>query len=121
MDVNSQAFEDLVVRAIDALPKEFAELLDNVMVTVEDLPSAEELSELGMTLEERHELLGLYHGIPHTERGADYSALPDRVVLYRLNILQVCQTTDEVVHEVRDTLVHELGHHFGLSDEDMPY
>ena len=91
------------------------------MVTVEDLPSAQDLDELGMSPEERHELLGLYHGIPHTERGADYSALPDRVVLYRLNILLECETPEDVVHEVRDTLVHELGHHFGLSDEEMPY
>ena len=121
MDVDLETFESLVARALDDLPGPFAELLDNVVVTVEELPSDEDLLELGMLPDERHELLGLYHGVPQDERGAGYSALPDRVVLYRQNILLECQTEADVVGEVRDTVVHELGHHFGLSDEDMPY
>ena len=114
-------FEDMVAEAIDQLPDQFAELLDNVAVMVEETPSLADLEAVGMAPSEGDELLGLYHGVPIGDRGSEYSALPDRVVLYRRSILRVCTTRREVVSEVRDTLVHELGHYFGLSDEEMPY
>lgn len=121
MHIDTATFERLVVRALDSLPSELAELLDNVVVMVEELPAREDLEEVGLTWDERSELLGLYHGTPRGERGAEYSALPDRVVIYRRNILLLCDSQEEVMREVRDTVVHELGHHFGLSDDDMPY
>lgn len=118
--MSPQAFEELVGRALEGLPDNFAELLDNVFVVVEDEPSEEDMEAVGLDPRE-DELFGLYQGIPHTERGNEYSALPDRVVLYREPILRCCTSRREVIREVRDTLVHELGHHFGLSDEEMPY
>ncbi len=121
MDCSPEEFERLVARALDTLPRELAELLDNVVVTFEDEPTDEELADVGMHPDERIELLGLYQGVPQDERGSTYSALPDRVVIYRLNILDICESPEDVVQEVRDTVVHELGHHFGLDDDEMPY
>ena len=115
-----KSVEALVEKALDGLPEEFAELLDNVAVMVEDEPSAEDLESVGLDPKE-DDLLGLYLGVPLTERDGFYGDLPDRVVLYRGPILRVCTTRREVLREVRDTLVHELGHHFGMEEEDMPY
>jgi predicted Zn-dependent protease with MMP-like domain len=119
--VRPDRFDKLVAQAIDRLPREFAELLDNVFVAVEETPSVEDLAGLDMRPEEADELLGLYQGTPLGERGTEYVDLPDRVVLYRRAILSVCRSEEEVRQEVRDTLVHELGHHFGLDDDEMPF
>jgi predicted Zn-dependent protease with MMP-like domain len=113
------AFERLVGEAIDGLPEDFADLLDNVAVVVEEEPDPEVLEELGMDPDD--DLFGLYQGVPLSERDSFYSALPDRVAIYRGPILRWCRTEKEIVQEVRDTVVHELGHHFGLDEEDMPY
>ena len=115
-------FDQLVRDALDQLPEEFASRLDNVYVTVEETPSADDLEAVGMAPDEGDELLGLYHGTALDERGMDYGgALPDRVVLYRRSILIGCETIADARQEIVDTLVHELGHHFGLGDDDMPY
>jgi predicted Zn-dependent protease with MMP-like domain len=118
--ITRRRFEQLVDEALAGLPPELGELLDNVAVVVEEEPTPEDLESVGLDPRE-DELFGLYQGIPHTERGSEYSALPDRVVLYRSPILRCCSSRREVIREVRDTLVHELGHHFGLSDDEMPY
>ena len=120
MRVPIEEFEVLVARALDGLPEEFSELLDNVAVVVEEAPSAELLLDMGLD-PERDELLGLYQGVPQTDRDVFYEALPARVVLSRVPILRLCPTRREAVQEIRDTLVHELGHHFGLADDEMPY
>jgi predicted Zn-dependent protease with MMP-like domain len=119
MRVPPEEFEDLVARALDALPEHFAELLDNVVVVVEDEPGPEELESVG--LEGGGELLGLYQGVAQAHRDTYYSALPDRVVIYRGPLTRACADRRELMREVRDTVVHELGHHFGLEEEDMPY
>ena len=120
IDISMEEFERLTARAIDGLPPAFAEMLDNIFVVVEEEPSLEQMRSVGLD-PEQHDLLGLYEGVSLDQRGAEYSALPDRVVLFRLPILWICDTRAEVEKEVRDTLIHELGHHFGLSDEEMPY
>ena len=119
--VSVERFDQLVAEAIDTLPGEFADLLDNVFVVVEESPSPEDLVALGMRPDEADELLGLYQGTPLGDRGTEYVDLPDRVVLYRRSILRVCRRERDVRDEVRDTLIHELGHHFGLDDDEMPY
>ena len=113
-------FERLVARALDSLPGEFAELLENVAVVVEDEPSVDDLLSVGLD-PERDELFGLYQGVPLSARDSFYGDLPDRIVIYRGPIQRCCRTTGEMRREVRDTVVHELGHHFGLDEEDMPY
>lgn len=123
MRVSRDKFEELVAQALDGLPEEFAELLENVAVTVEEEPSAEDLVEVGMDPDDpdRDELFGIYQGVPQADRDSFYSALPDRVVIFRGPILRCCRSRREILREVRDTVVHELGHHFGLDEDDMPY
>jgi predicted Zn-dependent protease with MMP-like domain len=103
--LDAERFEELVADALDAIPPELASLMDNVVVVVVDHPG-----EPG--------LLGLYEGIPLTERGAGYGdlSLPDRISVYRLPILAMCETEAEVVHQVTVTVVHEVAHHFGIDD-----
>jgi predicted Zn-dependent protease with MMP-like domain len=103
--VTGQRFEELVADALDALPTELGEAMDNVAVVVEDRA-------------EGGHLFGLYQGIPMTERGpVSYRwVMPDRITLYRDTICQVCSTEAEVVAQVRKTVIHEVAHHFGISD-----
>jgi predicted Zn-dependent protease with MMP-like domain len=119
MRVPPEEFEELVAKALDDLPEEFAELLENVAVVVEEEPDPEDLEEMGFDPEE--ELFGLYQGVSLAERDSYYAALPDRIAIYRGPILRACSSRREVIREVRDTVVHELGHHFGLDEDDMPY
>lgn len=119
MRVPPEEFQALVEQALDGLPDEFADLLENVVVMVEDEPDPEDLEAMGLDPDE--ELFGLYQGIPQDERGTFYMGLPDRVFIYRGPILRACDNRRQVIREVRDTVVHELGHHFGLEEEDMPY
>ena len=119
MRMAREEFEALVAKALDSLPEEFADLLANVAVVVEEEPDPEDLDAVGLGDED--ELFGLYQGVPQSARNTSYVALPDRVVIYRGPILRWCTTRREVIHEVRDTVVHELGHHFGLEEDEMPY
>jgi len=115
-------FERLVARALNELPEEFAARLDNVAVVVEEEPTSEQLEEMGFDPEEdTDELFGLYQGISLIDRDTSYAGLPDQIVIFMGPILRSCCTPEEIVQEVRDTVIHEIGHHFGLSDEEMPY
>ena len=120
MRIPPEEFESLVEKALEELPDDFADLLDNVAVIVEDEPDPEDLESMGMSTDE--EIFGLYHGWNRLHRDSLYSgALPDRILIYRGPILRHCQNRREVIREVRDTVVHELGHYFGMEEEDMPY
>jgi predicted Zn-dependent protease with MMP-like domain len=120
MRIPPEEFEALVEHALEGLPAEFAELLENVAVMVEDEPDPEDLQALGMEPDE--ELFGLYQGVPLADRDSFYQAvMPDRVFIYRGPILRYCRDRRQVIREIRDTVVHELGHHFGMEEEDMPY
>ncbi len=103
-----------MAQALDGLPPAFAERLKNVSVTVEDRPSAEVARDLGS------DILGLYHGLSEMEQSpiAPYD-LPEIIIIYQKNIEAVCRTNDEIIDEVRKTVIHEVGHHFGLSDDEM--
>ncbi len=114
------AFEELVAEALDRLPPQFARLLDNVVVVVEDEPTEEDLLEAGLD-PEQDTLFGLYQGVNLIERGATYgNVLPDRIVIYRLPLLAECRDRAELVREIRDTVLHEVGHYFGVAEEDLP-
>lgn len=108
------AFERLVAQALDGLPRRFAERLRNVAVMVEAKPSRKIAAELG------GDILGVYQGASEFEQSpmAAYE-LPEIIVIYQENIEAVCRSDAEIVQEVRKTVIHEVGHHFGLSDEDM--
>jgi len=121
MTVSPEEFEALVQRAVDGLPEQYARLLKNIAVLVEEEPPREVLEDLG--IESEDDLLGLYAGAALDEESffSTGGQLPNRIFIYRGPILRLCRTADEVVQEVRDTVVHEIGHHFGLDDEEMPY
>ena len=112
-------FERAVEDAIAALPEDFRSRLENVAFMVEAFPDDETLAE--MECEGPYELLGLYRGWPITERGTDYQgALPDTIHLYREPILAYCADTGEdVVDCIVETVIHEVGHYYGLSDDEM--
>jgi len=118
--LSRQDFDALVAEAVKGLPREFRRRLDNVAIEVQEEPSEEALDAAGL---ESDELLGLYWG--RSIQGASFfdagGQLPDRVYIYRGPILRQCETAEDVIREVRETVVHEIGHHFGLSDEDMPF
>ncbi|MFN8126025.1 MAG: metallopeptidase family protein [Candidatus Nanopelagicales bacterium] len=106
--LSRQEFEDLVAQALDEIPAELADLVDNVVFVVEDWPPPGE------------HLLGLYQGVPLTARGINYAgALPDRISIYRMPILRMCDTPQDVIDEVHITVVHEIAHHFGIDDERL--
>ncbi|MDT4914428.1 MAG: hypothetical protein QOJ37_2884 [Pseudonocardiales bacterium] len=106
IEISEERFEEMVGEALDTLPPELARVMRNVVVVVED----------GTDLH----LLGLYEGIPLTERLSDYSAvLPDKITIYRRAICAHCDTEADVVDEVQTTVVHEVGHHFGIDDNRL--
>jgi predicted Zn-dependent protease with MMP-like domain len=101
-------FEQLVSEALDEVPPELLQLMDNVVILVEDEP------------EDGSDLLGIYEGFALTERGWQYGGvLPDRIIIYRKPTLAICDTEDDVVDEVATTVVHEIAHHFGIDDRRL--
>jgi len=107
-----------VAQALDSLPPEFQEKLENVEVVIKPWPTREELRSTGLPPGET--LLGLYEGVPLTKRTSRYGlVLPDRISIYQGPIEACCPTAVEVRHKVRQVVMHELGHHFGISDERL--
>jgi predicted Zn-dependent protease with MMP-like domain len=110
MQMSRERFEELVAEALDTIPPEIADLMDNVAIFVEDDAPPED-----------PHLLGLYEGTPLTERDGWYAAgtLPDRISIYRNPTLDTCDCEEDVVEEVRITVVHEIAHHFGIDDDRL--
>lgn len=106
--IGEDRFSQLVGEALDAIPDALWERFDNVAVVVEDANDVEP------------DLLGLYEGVPLTERGWDYGGvLPDKISIYRLPLCDMCADADELVDEIAITVVHELAHHFGIDDASL--
>ncbi|MCX6424748.1 MAG: metallopeptidase family protein [Actinobacteria bacterium] len=125
IEVSAADFEGLVAQALDFIPAELAAVFDNVVVVVADDPPANE-----------PDLLGLYTGIPLTERDSSYAGalpdqitifrlptlemwLPDQITIFRIPTLEMCDSIEEVIDEVQITVVHEIAHHFGIDDERL--
>jgi len=107
IDVDPARFEEMVVTALDGLPPELGRLMRNVALVVEHGPGP-------------RGLLGLYQGVPLTRRGVHYAgALPDRITIYRQAICAYCRSVDDVVEQVRRTVIHEVAHHFGIDDDRL--
>jgi predicted Zn-dependent protease with MMP-like domain len=116
--VQRQEFERLVSVALDELPQRFRQYLQNIAVVVEEEPSRQLLETMELWPEET--LLGLYEGVPLTERGFGFgNALPDRITLFQRPIEDMCRTPHEIKDAVQETVLHELGHYFGLDDEQL--
>jgi predicted Zn-dependent protease with MMP-like domain len=112
-------FDALVEQALSSVPERFRRYLDNVIVVVEDEPTDEDYDETDTPDED--ELFGIFRGAPYFERNRSVTELPAQIALFRGPILRSCATRGEAVREIRDTVVHELGHLLGLDDEEMPY
>lgn len=111
-------FERLVVEAVTLIPKRFRREMKNLALVVEEEPSPELLEE--MEIEPPDSLLGLYQGTPLPERTWDFgNALPDRITLFQRPIEEDCEDEDEIRAVIGETLIHEVGHYFGLSEEEI--
>ncbi|GAB5078663.1 metallopeptidase family protein [Arthrobacter sp. AD-310] len=113
--MSADEFEAAVTDALDSIPEKLARAMDNVAVFIEDdyVPGPGEDPDTV--------LLGVYEGIPLTERGSwwDAGSLPDRITIFREPILEICSSREDVIHEVAVTVVHEVAHHFGISDDRL--
>lgn len=112
-------FESCVEEALASIPSVFRKYLENVVVVVEEEASPEDYDESDTPDEE--ELFGIFRGIPFFDRAHAASALPAQIAIFRGPILRLCETRGEAIREIRDTVVHEIGHVLGLEDGEMPY
>lgn len=118
--ISTDEFAQLVNEAIAEVPDDFRSLLQNIAVIVEEEPSDSDFADYD--LDDDEELFGVYRGIPLPDRHHDMvGTMPDQIAIFRRPILRNCSTREEALEEIRDTVVHEIGHYFGLSDEEMPY
>lgn len=108
-------FEELVARAVNDLPEEFREQLENIDVVVEDLPSSEQLRHTRTGRDQI--LLGLYEGVPHTKRGSYYGLVPpDKITVFQKNIELTHSSESDIIREIGQVVRHEIAHHFGIGD-----
>jgi len=113
--MDRESFERLVAQAVDDLPEEFLERLENVDVIVEDQPTSGQMRHLG--LERGETLLGLYEGIPRTRRGSHYGLVPpDKITIFQRSIEAKCRYGGNISAEIQQVVKHEIAHHFGISD-----
>lgn len=111
-------FEALVLEALEAVPEDFRRKMENVQILVQDRPD-ETIRLKGKRRSPSH-LLGLYQGVPLPKRGIYYSAaLPDKIVLYQKAIESTCGNREDIKRAVKEVIIHEIGHHFGLSESDL--
>lgn len=118
MELTDEQFDTLITRAMDELPQEYITGLDNVAIVMADEPTDEQKQK--MKLREGTILLGLYEGIPLTQRGMAYSfVLPDKITLFKHSILRVVNTQEELFEQIKRTLWHEIAHFYGLNHARM--
>ena len=113
-------FEELAEKAFESLPELFRERIDNVQIVVEDYPSEDQLRSV--KLSSKHELLGLYEGIPLEKRGTWYGSsptMPDRISLFQKNIEAVCRSESEIGRKIQEVLIHEIAHYFGMTEKEI--
>lgn len=113
-ELTDESFDALITKAMDELPQEYIKGLDNVAIVMADEPSEEQ--KIKMKLREHSILLGLYEGIPLTQRGNGYTfVLPDKITLFKHSILRVVNNEEELFEQIKRTLWHEIAHYYGLN------
>jgi len=118
MRVSEEHFAKLVEKAIQQIPQAFQPYLEDVAIDVEPMPSRHDLEAAG--IDDPTELMGMYHGTPLTERSVESDLrLPDRISIYQRNIEAACDSEEEIIEEIHTTVLHEIGHHFGLDEDDL--
>lgn len=116
LEVNDEQFEQLINESMDELPDAYISRLENVVITFEDEPSPAQRTELRLRCHQT--LYGLYQGIPRTERGNNYNlVIPDKITLFKLPMLQTSHDMASLKAQVKNTLWHEIGHHYGLQHD----
>ncbi len=116
-DLTDEQFDTLITRAMDELPQEYIQGLDNVAVVMADWPTEEQIVKMKLR-ENNSILLGLYEGIPLTQRGAGYTfVLPDKITLFKHSILRVVRNEAELFEQIKRTLWHEIAHYYGLNHD----
>lgn len=118
IQVSENEFQQYMEQAMESIPDIFKGKMDNIAFIVEQYPSMSDLSRLGMN--DGRQLLGLYSGIPFTHRNSWYAGtLPDRIILFQKNIEAICNTEKELVNKIREVVVHEIAHYFGMTDKEI--
>ena len=118
MRSSPEEFRKLVDQALDELPEQFLPYMEGLAVDIEPMPDQATLRSVG--LKDPRALLGLYHGVPLTERSVQQTfRWPERIVIYQDNIQRICRTRRQIVRQIRKTVLHEVGHHFGLTEQDL--
>lgn len=118
MDI--EKFAELVEEALRLLPQEFLDRLENVQIDIEAWPTRADLEAAGLRPGDKYALLGLYHGVPLTNRGAYYAALPDRITIYQKPIEAVAGPDEEAIRQqVARTVIHEIGHYYGIEEKRL--
>ena len=115
--ISREQFERLVRQVLSQLPEEFKSQLNNVDVVVDAAASPTQL--IGTGIEDAMELLGLYEGIPLTERYGYDLVLPDKITIFQKPIESICETQEEITQEIETTITHEIAHHFGINDDRL--
>ena len=117
MTLTDQEFDNLITRAMDELPQRYIIGLDNVAIVMADEPTTEQRAK--MQIGEHSLLLGLYEGVPLPERGGAWGMLPDKITLFKNQILELARDETELFEQIKRTLWHEMAHFYGLSHEQM--
>lgn len=118
-ELTDERFDALITRAMDELPQEYIKGLDNVAIVMADWPTEEQIVKMKLR-ENNSILLGLYEGIPLTQRGAGYTfVLPDKITLFKNSILRVVRNEEELFEQIKRTLWHEIAHYYGLNHQQM--
>jgi predicted Zn-dependent protease with MMP-like domain len=118
MEVTLKEFEELISEAVNNLPENFKEKMENIAIAIEDLPSQELLIE--MKIKSPYGLLGLYRGVPYPRRGIWYrNVLPDKIIIFKKPIEVRCRNREDIKESVRRVVIHEIGHYFGLNEADL--
>lgn len=112
-------FERLVEKALETLPEEYKKYFTNIAIIAEDYPGREDTKRLNT---KKELLLGLFSGVPYPKKGGFFNIpypLPDKIILFQKNIENICSTEKELIEQIQKTLIHEVGHYFGLSEREL--
>jgi predicted Zn-dependent protease with MMP-like domain len=118
MNVSTEEFQELMEKAMESIPEDFKNRMDNIAFIVEPYPNSNDLIRLGMT--DGRRLLGLYSGTPYTHRNTWYAGtVPDRIILFQRNIEAICRSKEELTEKIKEVVIHEIAHYFGMTDKEI--
>ena len=117
--VSRENFEALAEKALETLPEEYKKYFVNITIIIEDYPRSEDARQLNS---KKELLLGFFSGVPYPKKGGFFNVpypLPDKIILFQKNIENICSTEKELIEQIQETFIHEVGHYFGLSERDL--